>query len=128
MDMIRISVLAVTGAVCSLCIKKYHPEIAMVISFSTGILILYFVMDIAVDIVLTIKNLADSFSINTDYIVVLLKVTGITFIGEFIISTLKDVGEGGIATRVEVYTKMVILTMAIPIFMDLITIAANIVS
>lgn len=120
MNIIQVILLALVGAIASIIIKQTHPEIAMVIGVVTGVIILYFALSKAVVVIDTVTSVAKSYNINSDYIGVIIKIIGITYISEFAISSLKDVGEAGIAAKVEIFAKLVIVTMAVPVFMSLI--------
>jgi len=54
------------------------------------------------------------------YTPMLLKIAGIAFVAEFAAQTLKDVGESGIASRVEFGGKVMILAICAPVVMDLV--------
>ena len=52
--------------------------------------------------------------------------TGIAFLAEFAISICKDSGESAIASKVELGSKAVIISMSIPIIYNLLEIILNI--
>ena len=50
----------------------------------------------------------------------LIKITGIAFLSEFAVSICKDSGESAIASKIELGTKIIIISMSIPIINALI--------
>ena len=49
----------------------------------------------------------------------LIKITGIAFLSEFAVSICKDSGESAIASKIELGTKIIIISMSIPIISSL---------
>lgn len=119
MSILQIILLALTGAMASIILKDVVPEISMIIGIVTGGIILYFGMAKAVSIIETVQTVASSYNINSEYIAIVIKIIGITYLSEFIISALHDAGESGIASKVEMFSKLVIVSMAVPIFLSL---------
>lgn len=101
-------------------LKHTNPEIAMIVGIATGAIILYFSINTALTVIDTIKGIANTFDVNTEYIGVVIKIIGITYLSEFAVSSLCDVGESGIAAKVEIFSKLLIVSMAIPVFSSLI--------
>lgn len=48
-----------------------------------------------------LNNLVNQASINNEFIILLIKITGIAFLTEFAVSICKDSGETAIATKVD---------------------------
>ena len=70
-------------------LKQYRPEYAIFISILTGILILFLVMDKLTGIINIIQSIQDKFSVNTQFIAILIKITGIAFLSEFAVVYVK---------------------------------------
>ncbi|MBR3002097.1 MAG: hypothetical protein IKF38_00775 [Clostridia bacterium] len=60
------------------------------------------------------------------FISLLLKITGIAFLAEFAVSVCKDSGEGAIASKIELGSKILIISMSIPIISSLLELIAKI--
>ena len=119
MDIIKIVGIALIALVIIILLKQYKPEFAIYISILTGILILILVMDKLSGIINLIKSIVNQSYINTEFITLLIKITGIAFLSEFAVSICKDSGEAAIASKIEIGSKIIIITMAIPIFSSL---------
>ena len=107
-------------------LKQYKPEFAIYISLLTGILILILVMDKMTGIINILKDLSDKASINSSFLILLMKMTGIAFLTEFAVSICKDAGEGALANKVEIGSKIIIISMSIPIISSLLEIILKI--
>ena len=66
-----------------------------------------------------INSVASKASINTKFIALLIKITGIAFLSEFAVSICKDSGESAIASKIELGSKIIIISMSVPIITSL---------
>ena len=126
MEIIKIIGIALIALIIIIMLKQYRPEYAIFISILTGILILFLVMDRLTGIVNLIESIQDKFSINTQFIALLIKITGIAFLSEFAVSVCKDSGEAAIASKIEIGSKIIIISMSIPIISSLLEIILKI--
>ena len=118
--------IALIALIIIIMLKQYRPEYAIFISILTGVLILFLVMDRLTGIVNLIESIQDKFSINTQFIALLIKITGIAFLSEFAVSVCKDSGEAAIASKIEIGSKIIIISMSIPIISSLLEIILKI--
>lgn len=126
MEIIKIIGIALIALVIIIMLKQYRPEYAIFISILTGILILFLVMDRLTGIINLIESIQDKFSINIQFIALLIKITGIAFLSEFAVSVCKDSGEAAIASKIEIGSKIIIISMSIPIISSLLEIILKI--
>ncbi|MEI3394927.1 MAG: stage III sporulation protein AD [Clostridia bacterium] len=126
MEIIKIIGIAFIALVIIIMLKQYRPEYAIFISILTGILILFLVMDKLTGIINIIQSIQDKFSVNTQFIAILIKITGIAFLSEFAVSICKDSGEAAIASKIELGSKIIIISMSIPIISSLLEIILKI--
>ncbi len=126
MEIIKIIGIALIALIIIIMLKQYRPEYAIFISILTGILILFLVMDRLTGIINLIESIQNKFSINTQFIALLIKITGIAFLSEFAVSICKDSGEAAIASKIELGSKIIIISMSIPIISSLLEIILKI--
>lgn len=126
MEIIKIIGIAFIALIIIIMLKQYRPEYTIFISILTGILILFLVMDRLTGIINLIETIQDKFSINTQFIALLIKITGIAFLSEFAVSVCKDSGEASIASKIEIGSKIIIISMSIPIISSLLEIILKI--
>lgn len=119
MDIIKIVGIGLIALVIIILLKQYKPEFAIYISMLTGVLILILIMDKLTGIVNLIQAIVNQSYINTEFIALLIKITGIAFLSEFAVSICKDAGEAAIASKIEIGSKIIIISMAIPILSSL---------
>ena len=126
MEVIRIIGIGLIALIIIILLKQYKPEFALYISLLSGVLILLLVADELSGIVSLLQSFANKVSINSTFLVLLIKITGIAFLSEFAVSICKDSGEGAIASKIEIGTKIIIISMSIPIISSLLEIILSV--
>ena len=115
MDIVKIVGIGIASLIISIILKQYRPEYWIYISIIAGIIILMLVIDKITGIINMITSIANKASINTSFLTILLKITGISIIAEYTISLCKDASETAIANKVDLGSKIIIISMSIPI-------------
>ena len=123
---IKIIGIGLVALIIIILLKQYKPEFAIYISLLAGVLILLLVMDQLTQVISLLQSLASKASINSTFLAILLKITGIAFLAEFAVSVCKDSGEGAIASKIEIGSKIIIIAMSIPIISSLLEIILKI--
>ena len=122
MEIIKIIGIALIALIVIILLKQYRPEFAIYISLLTGVFILILVMDELTGIINLLQSIANKTTINSNFLGILLKITGIAFLSEFAVSICKDSGEAAIASKIEIGSKIIIISMSIPIISSLLEI------
>lgn len=119
MDIIKIIGIGFISLIIIIIMKQYRPEFAIYVSLIAGALIIFLIMDKISAIIDLLTNLSQKTSINNEFLILLLKITGIAFLTEFAVSICKDSGESAIASKVDMGGKVLIISMSIPIIASL---------
>lgn len=119
MDIVKIIGIGLVAVTIIIIIKQYRPEFAIYISLLASAIILMLVFDKLFDIVNLINNFASKSSINTKFITLLIKITGIAILAEFATSICRDCGESAIASKIDIGGKIMIVSVSIPIISSL---------
>ena len=126
MEIIRIIGIGLIALIIIILLKQYKPEFAIYISLLTGALILLLLVDQLTGIVNLIQSIAGKANINRQILGLLIEITGIAFLSEFAVSICRDSGEGAIASKIELGSKIIIISMSIPIISSLLEIILQI--
>ena len=118
-EIIKIIAIGLLSLVIIVIIKQYKPEFAIYVSIIAGIVIIYLIFNKLEGIINLLKTISSKSGINNEFLELLLKITGIAFLAEFAINLCKDSGEGAIASKIEMGTKVIIVSMSIPIISSL---------
>lgn len=119
MDVIRIAVLGIAGLVLCLMVKEVRPEYAAYISMGTGLCILLLATGRLQYLMEMIQKMEQYIPIDSTYLYTLLKMIGITYVGQFSAGLCKDAGYSSIAGQIEIFCKLSILAISMPILISL---------
>lgn len=126
MEILKIIGIGLIALIIIVMLKQYKPEFVIYVSLIAGALILFIVVDKLTGIINLLQSLANKASINTEFLTLLIKITGIAFLSEFAVSICKDAGEVAIANKMEIGAKIIIISMSIPIISSLLEIILKI--
>ena len=115
MEIVQIIGIAMCGVIVTSVIKQYKPEYAIYVALITSSLILFMLFDKLSGIVELLMNLSSKMNTSSEFLKILIKITGIAILTEFAVNICKDTGENAIATKVDLGGKVIIVTMSIPI-------------
>ncbi len=118
-EIVKIIGIGLISVILIIIIKQYRPEFAIYISLIAGVLILLLAMDKITSIIELLKQICNESGLNSKFLGILLKMTGIAFLAEFAISICKDTGETALANKVELGSKAIVISMSIPIIHNL---------
>ena len=115
MDIMQITVVGMVAALLILIVRQYRPDIAMIITMGTGVLLILMLIGNIKTIVSTVEAMSQRADLDSIYLITVLKVIGIAYIAEFGSQVCKDTGEGTIASKIELGGKILIMVLALPI-------------
>ncbi|MBU5443033.1 stage III sporulation protein AD [Paenibacillus sp. CECT 9249] len=115
MEMIQIVGLGLIATVLILVLKEQKPMFAFVVATFTGIVIFLFLIEKIDAVIQVLQDLAERSGIQMIYLKTILKIIGIAYIAEFGAQIVRDAGQEGIASKIELAGKVLIMVLAIPI-------------
>lgn len=128
MNIVQLSLLAVAGVLLAMVLKKERPEYGIVISMVVCVCIFFSVAGRLSILLGSVNRLRELATMDGGYFRTILKMIGITYVAEFAVNLCKDAGYATIASQIEMFSKISILLLALPVieaFLDLIaTVAA----
>lgn len=115
MEIIRISVIGIAGIVLAILVKEAKPEYSFYLTFAVGIAILFFAAGRLSDLLGSIREIQQYLPIENTYMDLLLKMVGITYVGQFSASICRDAGYGSVAGQIELFARLSVLAISMPI-------------
>lgn len=115
MDVWQIVGLALIVTVISVVLKQFRPEIALQLTILAGASIFILILSKIKVIVDLLQSLADQANISSYYLLIIIKIVGVSYLAEFGAQICRDAGEGALATKVEIAAKVGVIILAIPI-------------
>ena len=117
--MIKVAIIGLGAAILAAWIKNVKPEYAVWILFGAGLLLSGFVVGKLEIIVEELQVLRSYFSSHGTYIKLILKIIGITYLAEISADLCKDAGANALASQIELFGKLSILVLCMPIMTSL---------
>ena len=119
MEIIKIIGIGITALIIIIILKQYKPEFAVYISIIAGMAILLLSLSQMSGVINLLKDISSRASISSEFLGIILKITGIAILTEFAVSICQDSGESAIANKIDIGGKIMIITMSIPIISSL---------
>lgn len=116
----KIAMLGLGGVLLAVFLKQQKQEYALYIGLGCGVCILFFAVERLSLVMDSIKQLQSMISVDSSYIKALVKMIGITYVAEFASSLCQDAGYSSIGTQIEMFAKLSIIALSIPILLVLI--------
>lgn len=117
--MIKIAAIGVAAAILAAWVKTVKTEYALWITLATGVFLGLSVIMKLEAIVDELRFLQEYFAEYASYIKLLIKIIGITYLTEFSSDLCKDAGANTLSTQVELFGKLSILVLCMPIITSL---------
>lgn len=114
-ELIKITAIGLIGGLLALTLKKQKPEMALVISLVTSVIIAGEMMAGIGDLIWQIRDIIEECGIDIKYFGVCIKAVGLAYVSQFAAEILRDSGEGAIASKVEAAGKIAILLLTMPV-------------
>ena len=119
MNIIKIAVLGIAGTLLAIQLKQNKAEYSVLLCVGISILVFFSIFHHLEVIIDTVKEVSELIDLDTTYIATLLKMLGVTYIAEFSSGICKDAGYQAIASQIEIFSKLTILVMSLPILVSL---------
>ncbi|MGN1227946.1 MAG: SpoIIIAC/SpoIIIAD family protein [Christensenellales bacterium] len=128
MVFLKIIGIGLITSISALIVKQIKPEIAMFITLTGSILILFEVVGLFTNVIETFLHLTEITGIDSAIFEIVLKIIGIGYLTEFTANLCNDSGMNSVADKVLLGGKVVILIVALPIINTLIEIITSLLN
>ncbi len=119
MDILRIAGLALLGAFTAMLLKSSKGEFSTLIGLVMAILVCGYVIINLMEVIYGIEGIWRRIAGETEFLHILLRMIGITYISDLTSGICKECGYGVLAGQVAIAGKMGVLLSGFPIFMNL---------
>lgn len=119
MDIIKISLLGICGVVLGFLLKGTGPEYAGFITMGIGIMILGLAVGKLEYLFQSVSQLKDMLPVSQEYFATLIKMIGVTYIGQFSAGICKDAGHQSTAAQIELFCKLSVMVLSMPVLLAL---------
>lgn len=116
----KIVLIAVIGVFFIVLLKEQKSSLAFLMTLAMCMLLIFNILDYGAILMEGLDAFEAYFDSSGYYIKLILKMIGITYICEFGTQVCKDVGQGAIASQVEMFGKIMVLVTGLPIILAII--------
>lgn len=127
MEILQIAGLGVAAALMAMVVRGSRPELASLLAMAAGALVFFLALGRLKAVVAVMELLLNKADLAGDYLKVLLKVVGISYVAEFAAQTCHDAGEDSLAAKVEMGGKVLVIAMAAPIVVAIVELVLEVV-
>ena len=119
MSVLTIGILGIAGALLAVELKGLKGEYGIYLVAAVGLVIFFYGVTKLKTVIETIRQVQSYIRLNRAYLEVLLKMIGITYIAEFSSGICKDAGYGSLGSQIEIFGKLSVLAVSMPILLAL---------
>ena len=119
MSVLTIGILGIAGALLAVELNVLKGEYGIYLVAAVGLVIFFYGVTKLKTVIETIRQVQSYIRLNRMYLEVLLKMIGITYIAEFSSGICKDAGYGSLGSQIEIFGKLSVLAVSMPILLAL---------
>lgn len=128
MDMMQIALLGVAGTLLAIQFKGGKTEYGIYICAGISLVIFFAVIGRIAVLLDLLREITAYIDLAPAYIEMLAKMLGVTFVAEFSSALCKDAGYQTIAQQIEVFAKVAVLVLGLPVVLALLEMIRNFLS
>lgn len=125
MEILKIIGIGFLSLIITIMLKEYKKEYAIYAALIGGTIILFYSMGTIKSIVDFVFEISLNSKLNNAFIKIILKITGIAILTEYAVSICKDLGENSIANKIDFGSKVIVISLSIPIISNTLNIFTN---
>ncbi len=114
-ELLKVAFLGIAGVLIAIQFKSVKSEYAVYIGLAVSIIIFYFCVRQVEAVTVQLAKIKVYLNGSEEYLSILLKVIGITYVCEFSAGICKDAGYQSVAGQIEVLGKLSVMFAGLPI-------------
>ena len=117
--MLKTALLGILTIIIAMAMRQGKAEYATFVSLTGSILIAWIAIRLLGGIIGSFERLEQLVAVDMEYLALLMKMIGVTYVSEFASAICRDAGYSAVAGQIELVGKLTILTIGMPIVMAL---------
>ena len=126
--MMQVAVAGVIAALLAVQMKGSKTEYGIYIGVAAGICLFSCIVDRLAVLISAVEEIRSYIDLDAGYFSTMLKMIGITYIAEFSSGVCRDAGYQTIAGQIEIFCKLTILALGMPVLLALLETIAGFLS
>ena len=119
MTVVTIAIVGIMSVMLAVQMKGMKGEYASYLVAAAGCFIFFCGVTKLESVFDAVRKIQEMIHVNRIYLTALMKMTGITYIAEFASGICRDAGYGAIGSQIEIFSKLSILSVSMPIVLAL---------
>ncbi len=119
MDMIKIAMIGLAAALLAMQVKVGRPEYEIFITMAACLCIFFFLVTKLTIVIEAMNQIQGYIRLDSQYVAILLKMIGITYVAEFSSNLCRDAGYQAVAGQIEMFGKLSVLVISMPVLLAL---------
>ena len=119
MSVLQISLIGIVGVLLAIQLKNGRSEYGFLMSMAAGIFLFFCIAEKLELFLRAVEEIRSFLTIDTEYLAIMMKMIGITYIAQFSSGICKDAGYQTIAAQIEIFSKLSILAVGMPVLLAL---------
>ena len=120
MDILKIAMIGLGAVLLAIQMKHGRGEYEMLIILVAGLCISFFMVGRLEIVIGAIEKIQSYIKIDARYLGILMKMIGITYVAEFSSNLCKDAGYRTVAGQIEMFAKLSVFLVSMPVLLSLI--------
>lgn len=125
MSMLQIGLLGVSGVLLAIQFKGGKNEYGIYICTGISLVIFFYILRHLTAVLNILEEIAGYIDLAPTYTGMLIKMLGITYVAEFSSALCRDAGYQTIAQQIEIFGKIVVLVLGLPVILALLEMIRN---
>lgn len=120
MELWKLAGIGVIATLLAIKLGTMHPEYSLYISLATCLFVMLYSMQKLDWLVSYVRRLEQLIPLGGDYVRILLKLVGVSYLCDFAACLCRDGGQSAIAGQIEMAGKITILALSMPTVLQLV--------
>ncbi|MBE5799500.1 MAG: hypothetical protein E7321_06075 [Clostridiales bacterium] len=126
MEWLRLIGFCLLAGALVMLLAQMQPQAAALLSVAFGVLVLGAALPRIAEYVQRIQSFLSSLNLDAQYYRIMLKAMGVVLITQLAVQACEDMGAASIARRAEFLGRLALLSVAVPVFMELTQMAVGV--
>jgi len=113
--MIKIAVLGISIIFLTMMAGSIKREYAIAVTVGATVLLALYGVSSLKSIIERIEELQESIGVGEEYLTILLKMVGIAYLTQLVVSICRDAGNGAVAAQINMVVKISMLLVSFPV-------------
>lgn len=127
MTIFKVVIFGIISSILAIILKEQKTDFSFLVTLIASILICIFVFAEIKPIFELVNELVQKSGINMEYMKIILKLVGVSYIVEFGKNVCLDSGQSSIASKIEMAGKVVIVSLSIPVITSLVELVSGVI-